>query len=204
VPVSVRFRTEDRSAIAGEDYTAQAGELVFAPGEISKIVSIPLVDDGPGDADESFVVVLADADGAKVRGDLHEVWMDEEDGPVRLRLTETLIEVDEGAGVVTGTVEIDRIHTEVVYGIVDAFDDSAFVASDYKGMPAENGAPWASFEIPIGSTSATFQFEIINDDIAEQDETFWIQATPFDLVFPGQPVVGLIQVIDDDGGGGDP
>ena len=43
--VTVRYRTSDESATAGLDYVTTAGVLAFAPGETSKTVSVPVLDD---------------------------------------------------------------------------------------------------------------------------------------------------------------
>jgi hypothetical protein len=55
-PVTVNYTTADGSAIAGTDYTAAAGSLVFAPGETSKTIPV-LVNNNPAAApDKSFFV----------------------------------------------------------------------------------------------------------------------------------------------------
>ncbi|WP_041523840.1 retention module-containing protein, partial [Gilvimarinus agarilyticus] len=43
--VTVAYQTADQGALAGEDYTAVQGVAVFAPGETSVTVSIPIIDD---------------------------------------------------------------------------------------------------------------------------------------------------------------
>ena len=46
-------------ALAGEDYTTTSGSLVFNPGEVSKAIFIPILDDGNVGIDEHFSVVLS-------------------------------------------------------------------------------------------------------------------------------------------------
>ena len=58
------------SAIAGEDYEAASGELIWEDGDSStKSFSISLIDDAVGDPGESFTVVLSGATGGAVIGD---------------------------------------------------------------------------------------------------------------------------------------
>ena len=48
------------------DYLASLGTLLFAPGETSKTISIPLVDDVYAENSESFSISLSGADGAGI------------------------------------------------------------------------------------------------------------------------------------------
>ena len=57
--VTVDFATQDGSAVAGEDYIATNGTLVFAPGETSKTIAVTVTADAPPESDELFSVVLS-------------------------------------------------------------------------------------------------------------------------------------------------
>ena len=57
--VSVAYATADRTATAGSDYTATSGTLVFAPGQTSKTIAVPIVGDIAGEPDESFTLTLS-------------------------------------------------------------------------------------------------------------------------------------------------
>lgn len=61
---SVDFATADGTAKAGSDYTATSGTLRFAPGETTKTIVIPVIDDGTGDAKETFTVQLTNVAGS--------------------------------------------------------------------------------------------------------------------------------------------
>jgi len=52
--VSVSFATSDGTALAGLDYQFVSAVLTFAPGEVAKVVSIPLIDDNLGEPVEFF------------------------------------------------------------------------------------------------------------------------------------------------------
>ena len=66
VPVSVSFRTADGSAVAPGDYTASAGRLTFAPGELEQAIRIPVVGDREREATEGFSVSLSDPTNANI------------------------------------------------------------------------------------------------------------------------------------------
>ena len=54
----VRYDTADGTAVAGSDYTARSGELVFAPGVTTKTISIAVVGDTVPEPNETFLVNL--------------------------------------------------------------------------------------------------------------------------------------------------
>ena len=57
--VSVAYATADGTAKAGSDYTATSGRLVFAPGETSKTVAVPILGDTVFESDETFSLTLS-------------------------------------------------------------------------------------------------------------------------------------------------
>jgi len=61
--VGVIIRTQGGSAIGGLDYQNIDHQLIFAPGETVKIVKIAIMQDGQGEAQETFNVVLAGPGG---------------------------------------------------------------------------------------------------------------------------------------------
>ncbi|MBP0466918.1 cellulase family glycosylhydrolase [Roseomonas sp. PWR1] len=65
--VSVGFTTQDGTAIAGQDYLAQAGTLTFAAGETSKTVTIAVTGDTAVEANETFSLLLRTPSGATIR-----------------------------------------------------------------------------------------------------------------------------------------
>jgi probable HAF family extracellular repeat protein len=64
--VSVNFATANGSAIAGEDYIAVSGTLVFAAGETSRTIVVGVTGDRKREPDESFSVNLSGASGATI------------------------------------------------------------------------------------------------------------------------------------------
>ncbi|MEL6477044.1 MAG: Calx-beta domain-containing protein [Pseudomonadota bacterium] len=56
--LSFDFETRDGSALAGEDYTATSGSLVFLPGQTIASVRVPLLDDGVVEGSEFFTLGL--------------------------------------------------------------------------------------------------------------------------------------------------
>ncbi|HRI21375.1 MAG TPA: Calx-beta domain-containing protein, partial [Panacibacter sp.] len=64
--ITVNYTTQDVTATAGVDYTAQSGTLTFSPGEKKKIIAIVIEGDRTVETDESFKVVLSNATNATI------------------------------------------------------------------------------------------------------------------------------------------
>ena len=64
--VTVGYATSDGTATAGSDYTAASGTLTFAAGEISKTVSVPVLDDAHDEGSETLTLTLSNASGAHI------------------------------------------------------------------------------------------------------------------------------------------
>ena len=66
--VSVAYTTADGTATAGSDYTATTGTLVFAPGETSKTIAVPIVGDTAFEPDETFTLALSNPVNGTIGG----------------------------------------------------------------------------------------------------------------------------------------
>jgi Calx-beta domain len=66
--VAVDYATADITATGGLDYVPTSGTLTFAPGEVAKTVSVPIIDDAVGEPLETFSLNLSSAVGATIFG----------------------------------------------------------------------------------------------------------------------------------------
>jgi hypothetical protein len=63
--VTVQYATADGTALAGSDYTPTSGTLTWANGDATpRTISVPVVDNGSGEPDETFTVTLSGPGGA--------------------------------------------------------------------------------------------------------------------------------------------
>ncbi len=65
-PVTVDYTTTAGTAGAGGDFTAVFGTLTFAPGETTKLVRVPILNDDSAESTETFTVNLSNATGATI------------------------------------------------------------------------------------------------------------------------------------------
>ena len=66
--VSAGYAATSGTAQAGTDFVATNGAVVFGPGETSKVIQIPVIDDAQAEADEIFTVTLGNPIGGIVLG----------------------------------------------------------------------------------------------------------------------------------------
>jgi hypothetical protein len=64
--VSVAYDTEDGSATAPSDYAAQSSRLLFAPGEVTKTISVIVNGDSDIEPNETLTVALSSPSGSKL------------------------------------------------------------------------------------------------------------------------------------------
>ena len=64
--VSVDYATSNGTASAGSDYTSTSDTLTFAPGDIAKTVSVPILNDAIDDGDETMTLTLSNASNARI------------------------------------------------------------------------------------------------------------------------------------------
>ena len=66
--VSVEYGTLSGTAIGNEDYVPDTASLIFADGDTSKTITVALVNDTVAEAEESFSLVLSNAQGGASLG----------------------------------------------------------------------------------------------------------------------------------------
>ena len=172
------------SATPGVDYQNRTGTLTFRPGETSKIISVPIIDDNVPDSGETFELLLYDAKGAD---------LDDDVGIGTILNTEIL------TGGRTGTVTI--LNTEVLTG-------------SFENVPAEHdgSTPFtfdAVFNSDIGISYATLRdhsFTVTNGKVTGarrnngRNDSWEITVTPWGndavtVTLPGNRDCGTTEAI---------
>ena len=68
--MEVKWRTIDKTAISGKDYTGGEGVIAFKHGETQRDIKIPIVDDMVYEKDENFEVELYEVNNNALLGKL--------------------------------------------------------------------------------------------------------------------------------------
>ena len=66
LPITVHYATANRTAVAPNDFDATSGTVTFAPGDLSKTITVPVTGDSLDEANELFLLNLSDANNATI------------------------------------------------------------------------------------------------------------------------------------------
>ena len=171
--VSVDWTTADGSATAaGDDYTPDAGTLVFAPGETEKVVVIRVIGDNATEGDETFDVDLSAPVNATLGNATDVVTIVDNDPipPGSAVLTVTgLKQRESGSGTTTFTFTVTRSGETTTAVNVDyvTSDGTASASSDYA--VASGNLAFAT-----NQTIGTVDVNVNGDGLLEHNETFFL------------------------------
>ena len=190
--VSVAFETVDGTALAGSDYTTTNGTLNFADGETSMVITVPILDDTISEPSETFTVNLLSPGGGATLGTdaTSTVTIVDDDLPGVLSIDPASVSVNETAGTVTLTVNRTGGSDGTVTVAFDTVDGTATAGSDYT-------ATSGTLSFADGETSMTITVPIIDDMIAEPDETFAVTLlSPGGGATLGTPTSATVTIVD--------
>ena len=192
--VSVDYRTYEVSAIAGEDFEAVNGTLIFNPGETSKSFVVPVFGDTIHEYDEVFRVTLEspinailDLSGTIIKG--HEaqviIQTDESNFPT-VTISPLIGEIREGNigrwdrdNAFSFTASLSNASEDYVfveYKIYSFTENPEDDIEVYRWRAGDPNTPQTRGFIQFnpGEISKSFSVSIIGDKVYETDETFRI------------------------------
>ncbi len=163
-PVVVNYVTQNGSALAGQDYVAQRGSVVFAPGTSSQEIRIEITGDSRVEADEAFSLRLFAATGAAIGDARGTVTIVNDDG---ISVADaTAIEGTAGAaGSMVFTVRLLTAMDDAVTLDWATADGSAQAGLDYV-------AGSGSLTFAAGETEKQVTISLVGDGTSESAEAF--------------------------------
>ena len=166
VPVVVSFTTSDGTATAGSDYLPTNGTITFAPGEISKTISVPVRGDAGPETNETFRVMLSDAVNAAVTRAIAIATIVDDDAMISISdVTEA--EGNIGTRTMRFAVTLSAPEPRTV--------SVGFVTSNSTAIAGIDYIPQAGrVTFPPGSVAAEIAVMIAGDTSIEIDETFFV------------------------------
>jgi hypothetical protein len=165
-PVSVAYRTRPGSA-GGDDFSAARGVLSFAPGETVKTVSVSILNDKAREPDEKFALVLSNASAATLPDPVGTATIGSSDQPTAGQ-----------PAVSVGDVRIGEPDGAAEFVISLSAPSNLPVSVHYATQPStatvnvDFGFTSGILSFAPGETEKTVQVSIVNDALAETDETF--------------------------------
>jgi hypothetical protein len=165
---AVHFATASRSARAFRDYLPAFGTLKFPAGTTTRTITVKVIGDSYIEPDETFVVNLWGAKGAKIRDHQGIGTIVNDDFPAVSIGNTSVIEGDSGTTRAVFPVELSRpsrLETTVDFS---TGDDTAAAGSDY--LPRAG-----TLTFPPGTTRRTITVSVIGDSDVEPDERFVVE-----------------------------
>jgi hypothetical protein len=197
LPATVNFSTGGGSAAAQADYTSQSGTVTIIPGQTTATVTVPVLGDNVNEATETFVVTLANPNGANL-GVATGTGTISNDDLVALSINDvTLAEGGQGNNT-------DFVFTVTLSNPSDAAVTVDFASADGSATIADNDytAVTGNLSVPAGQTSGTITVTVLADAKDEATETFLVNLSNPTGGQDGTPSLadpqGLGTVTDDD------
>ncbi|MEW6196883.1 MAG: Calx-beta domain-containing protein [Bacteroidota bacterium] len=169
--VSVDFATSDGSALAGSDYVALSGTIVFNPGQTSKTITVQVIGDTNIESHENFYVTLSNPVNASL-GTINKVTgsiFNDDSAPLpSLSISGSLI--SEGNSGYTNAdfgVTLSSASTSTVTVNFSTSDGNAIAGSDYVALSG-------TITFPPGTTTKTITVQVVGDLTNETNENFFI------------------------------
>jgi len=199
--VKVDYETMDGSAVAGDDYNAAKGTIVFAPGETEKTIPVSILDDDVFELDEHFYCKLSNVRCANTArppvplGAAHTatVTILDDDYPGVFTIENARYEVMETVGVLTvriirligarGTVRIPY-HTES--------GTARGGGEDFEDVVGE-------VEFPDEEFVKDIEIMIVDKEEYEKDKVFHIVLGEPEVIHCQEAKISNIDSIEDEG-----
>lgn len=193
--VTVDFTTADGSAQAGLDYVATNGTLTFGSNELTKVVSVPLINDTLPEGNETLFFHLANPAGGGTLGLVTNATLTIKDDESSVSFSNATYTVSEaGRSVVLSVVRSGALLTPVSVDFATA-DGTAVAGLDYT---ATNG----TLSFPANTPVKTITIPIKEDTLVEGDEIFSVRLTnPQNGLQLGAVADATVTIVDNDAGG---
>jgi hypothetical protein len=167
--VTVDYATRSASAVAGRDFTPVSGTLTFQEGEVSKFVTIAILDNSTYDGNRTFFLGLSNATGGGTitTYPVGDVDLYDDEPPPNVSIND--IRVTEGN---SGTTNAE--FTISITGVTRSIDIRIlWVTNSYS---AEEGSDFQSsggtFWFTPADTQKTISVPVFGDLAIEEDEKF--------------------------------
>jgi uncharacterized delta-60 repeat protein/uncharacterized repeat protein (TIGR01451 family) len=187
---SVNYQTADGTATAGADYAPAGGLLVFADGEVSKTFAVDIFDDVLVEGDETVNLTLFNAVGSglgqatstlTILADEAVFSFATNNFAVVENMTNAAVTVVRSGGG-TGPVSVNYF----------TMDGSALAGLDYTNL-------MGTLTFAPGETNKTLLIPIVNDNLGELDEFFFVMLTnPVVEAVLGPIDAAVVTIQDDD------
>jgi len=192
---SVNFDTHSGTATEYVDYQGVHGPLVFPADmtQLTQLLNITIDHDPFSDGYESFSVSLSNPVNAIIGGSpTATLTLVDSQSPVTVQLGASNYTVKEGDDFANVVVNLSHAYDQPVTVSYATADITAVADADYRPVTGS-----LTF-LPGAGLSQTLQVPIIDDTLAEADETFAVSLTSASTLLVGSPATAAITIRDND------
>jgi hypothetical protein len=185
LPVNVDYQTNAGTAQAPNDYTTTTGTLTIQPGTLTGVINVPIIDDALDENNEIFYVNLSNPVNCNLADNQGLGTINDNDAPSTISIID--VEKNEDAGTINFTVNLSAISGLEINVSYQTVDGTAVTPGDYTNT---NGV----LVIPAGNAFGTISVPIVDDAIAETNETFTINlSNPVNATITDNQGIGVIK-----------
>ena len=170
---TVDYATQDGTANAGADYSAAAGTLVFTPGESSKTITVPIINDNIFEGNESFNLTLSNPTGEGsvnlTYPNIATLTIYDDDNPPYISALNISVNEPPVANTATALVIVRLTNPTTQTATVNysTANGTAIAGSDY--VATSGVLTFAPLE-----TTKTIAVQILGDNLNEPNENFTV------------------------------
>ena len=162
--VAVEYEFAPGTATENADYRGPiSGAVTFAPGETAREIALELVDDEIAEQDETVALALSGVRGATLADGVATGMIADDDGAPAVRVADAT--AAEGEGRLAFAVTLSRASSQAVTVEYEFAPGTATENADYAG-PTSGAVTFGP-----GETAKEIALELVDDEIAEEDET---------------------------------
>jgi hypothetical protein len=160
--------TANDAAVAGSDFVAASGTLIFSPGQTQKTIVVGVKGDTIPEADEMFFVNLSNPTSAILSDGQGLGFITDDDALPTIAINDAAVtEGDAGTINAVFKVDLSSVSGQVVTVDFATADDTARAGSDYQLVSG-------TLIFNPGETNKTIVVRVIGDLVGEPDESFFV------------------------------
>jgi hypothetical protein len=187
---TVSYTTAAGSA-NGADFSSRSGQLQFAPGAATAVITVPIANDTMDEPAEQFTVKLSNPMGATIATATATVTIVDNDAPPAVSVADTRL--TEGTGTINTALVAVSLNRASAFAITATY---RLVAGTAKSTDFTLSKGEVSFS--AGNTVAYVAVDLIADKTSEAKETFTIELVDAKNATLGA-AVATVSIVDDDG-----
>lgn len=168
--VRVNYTTANGTAMAGSDYTAMAGTLVWNPGQTTQTITIPIIGDTRIEPNETFTVNLSLPTNATIADGQGLGTIRNDDQPGLSMADVAIVEGNSGQLEAIMTIRLSAASSQAISVNYATADGTATAGVDYNALSG-------SLTFKAGETSKTIRVAILGDTAIEANETLFVNLT---------------------------